>query len=129
MAVYVDDMFASYGRMKMCHLIADTLPELLATVDRIGVHRRWLQHPERDYHFDIAKVKRDKALVLGVVPITWRECSLMTVLRRTSLGASAPLVTPALGLELLWVPAAARAAAGLAALDLAARPTAPATPP
>ena len=43
MSVYVDDMEAAFGRMKMCHMIADTPQELLAMVDRIGVQRKWIQ--------------------------------------------------------------------------------------
>ena len=52
MPVYVDNMRASYGRMKMCHMIADSVAELLEMADKIGVQRRWFQmtsHP----HFDI----------------------------------------------------------------------------
>ena len=43
MTVYVDNMQASYGRMKMCHMVADSTDELLAMADRIGVARKWLQ--------------------------------------------------------------------------------------
>ena len=43
MAVYVDNMQAQFGRMKMCHMIADSTEELLAMADRIGVARKWIQ--------------------------------------------------------------------------------------
>ncbi len=72
--VYVDDMRASYGRMKMCHMIADTEPELLVMVDRIGVARRWHQHPgTHRSHFDIALSKRALAVSAGAVEISLRE--------------------------------------------------------
>lgn len=70
MAVYVDDMEASYGRMVMCHMLADTTAELLAMADKIGVRRKWIQkagtHQE---HFDIAKSKRALAVQHGAVEI------------------------------------------------------------
>lgn len=75
MTVYVDDMFATYGRMKMCHLFADSQQELLEFVDKIGVKRKWIQykdHPIRE-HFDICSSKRDKAIELGASPITYPE--------------------------------------------------------
>lgn len=40
--VYVDDMYAQFGRMKMCHMIADTTTELNAMADSIGVQRKWI---------------------------------------------------------------------------------------
>lgn len=72
MTVYVDDMFATYGRMKMCHLFADSQQELLEFVDRIGVKRKWIQHAGTiREHFDICSSKRDKAIALGATPITY----------------------------------------------------------
>ena len=74
MAVYVDNMRAPYGRMIMCHMIADTTEELLAMADRIGVARKWLQHPGTSReHFDIALSKRALAVQAGAQEITWRE--------------------------------------------------------
>lgn len=69
MAVYVDDVRHRYGRMVMCHLWADTLSELLAMVDVIGVHRRWLQEPPSASwrHFDICLSKKASAIAAGAI--------------------------------------------------------------
>jgi len=37
MTVYADDVEHQFGRMKMCHMWADTLDELLAMADKIGI--------------------------------------------------------------------------------------------
>ncbi|HBP6526349.1 TPA: DUF4031 domain-containing protein [Pseudomonas aeruginosa] len=72
MAVYVDNMNAQYGRMKMCHLLADTEDELLAMVDRIGVARRWHQFPGTvKSHFDICLSMREKAIAAGAIEIEY----------------------------------------------------------
>ncbi|MDO9504896.1 DUF4031 domain-containing protein, partial [Hydrogenophaga sp.] len=75
MTVYVDDMRASYGRMKMCHMLADTDEELHAMADFIGVQRKWWQSPEHTSgsHYDIALSKRALAVLCGAVEITWRQ--------------------------------------------------------
>jgi Protein of unknown function (DUF4031) len=76
-AVYVDDMEADFGRMVMCHMVADSTDELLAMADRIGVHRRWIQRPGTKYeHFDICMSKRRAALLNGAIPITRRELGM-----------------------------------------------------
>jgi hypothetical protein len=76
--VYVDDMRASFRRMIMCHMIADTEVELHAMADKIGVARRWYQGD----HYDIALAKRKLALQRGAVEITWRQLGAMAYLRR-----------------------------------------------
>lgn len=69
MTVYVDDMRAQFGRMVMCHMWADSLPELLAMVDKIGVRRHWLQQPPKAswVHFDISLAKKELAIRAGAV--------------------------------------------------------------
>lgn len=51
MTVYVDDMRAPFGRMKMCHMVADSDAELHAMAARIGVARRWHQAPPARHRF------------------------------------------------------------------------------
>jgi deoxyinosine 3'endonuclease (endonuclease V) len=81
--VYVDDMRARFGRMVMCHMIADTSAELLAMADRIGVARRWLRQAGTAHeHFDIAISKRTAAIAAGAVQITWKQCGALVALRR-----------------------------------------------
>jgi hypothetical protein len=67
--VYVDDVEHPYGNMLMCHLWSDSLEELFAMVDRIGVQRKWLQKPPKAswVHFDIAKAKKALAIKAGAV--------------------------------------------------------------
>ena len=72
MSVYVDNMNAGYGRMKMCHMFADTKEELMAMADAIGVHRKWHQYPGTvKSHFDICLSKRAKAVELGAIEIDY----------------------------------------------------------
>lgn len=84
MAVYVDNMEAGFGRMIMCHMIADTTEELLEMADKIGVQRKWIQDAgEWSEHFDISKSKRALAVAAGAKEITMRELARMTINRRT----------------------------------------------
>ena len=70
MTVYVDTMQAPFGRMKMCHMVADTTDELLQMADRIGVDRKWIQYAGTEKeHFDIAMSKRSLAVGFGAVEV------------------------------------------------------------
>jgi hypothetical protein len=102
MVCYVDDMRASFGRMVMCHMIADTDEELHAMADKIGVARRWHQHPPKSSssHYDISLSMRARAVAAGAVEISWTDCSMMTVHRRHG-DPGAPLVTPEEGRSFL----------------------------
>lgn len=78
MAVYVDDMNASFGRMKMCHMMADTTEELLTMADRIGVARKWLQKAGTSHeHFDIALSKKALAIQYGAIAVTRRDIGML----------------------------------------------------
>ena len=72
--VYVDDMRAPFGRLIMCHMVADSTAELLAMADRIGVRQRWLQKAgTRHEHFDICLAKRKLAVGNGAIEITVKD--------------------------------------------------------
>ena len=99
MTVYVDSMRANFGRMVMCHMIADTDEELHAMADLIGVRRKWWQAPPKhDSHYDIAQTKRALAVEAGAVEITWRQAGSMCVRRRVT-GSLGPPETAELWLE------------------------------
>ncbi|AEI76518.1 hypothetical protein CNE_1c11630 [Cupriavidus necator N-1] len=88
MTVYVDDMEASYGRMVMCHMLADTTEELLAMADKIGVQRKWMQKAGTHHeHFDIANSKRALAIAHGAVEID--RAGLVEILRNRRAAMSA----------------------------------------
>lgn len=83
MSVYVDDMRASFGRMIMCHMLADSHEELLAMATTIGLQLRWLQHAGTPReHFDISLTKRALAVQYGASEITWKEAGEFVATRR-----------------------------------------------
>lgn len=85
MTVYVDDMMAKYGRMIMCHMIADTDEELHAMADIIGVARRWHQAPPRySSHYDISLGARAKAVQASATEITVRQAATMNKRRQVT---------------------------------------------
>lgn len=75
MAVYVDNPRIPFGRMLMCHILADTFGELHAMARAIGIARRHFQGD----HYDICAEKRDVAIRCGARPVSSRE---LVALRR-----------------------------------------------
>ncbi|NBJ13236.1 DUF4031 domain-containing protein [Microvirga arsenatis] len=69
MTVYVDSLRLPYRGMLMCHMFADSLDELHAMADRIGVARKHFQKPPKAswHHYDICLTKRAKAVRCGAV--------------------------------------------------------------
>lgn len=92
MTVYVDDMQAAFGRMKMCHMLADSDDELHSMAAKIGVAKRWHQKPPKasTSHYDICLSKKALALQLGAVPITLRQMGAMHARRRRTGQLGAP---------------------------------------
>lgn len=79
MAVYVDNMRARYGRMTMCHMLADTEDELLEMAHLIGVQDKWHQNPGTPRsHFDICLSKRFLAVKAGAIEITMKDAAKLT---------------------------------------------------
>jgi hypothetical protein len=72
MAVYVDKANHPLGRMIMCHMVADSMAELMAMADAIGVNRKWFQ-PRSHPHFDICKANRAKAIAAGAIEVDRRQ--------------------------------------------------------
>ena len=68
MPVYVDGQKNSFGRMKMCHMSADTLDELHDMAKAIGLKRAWFQD-ERVPHYDLSLSKRKLAIEQGAVEL------------------------------------------------------------
>lgn len=85
MSVYVDSAVWRCGRMRMCHMIADSTDELLAMADRIGVARRWIQYPGTyREHFDVCKQARELAVAAGAVAVSPTQLVRIIQARRLS---------------------------------------------
>jgi len=85
MTVYVDDMYkypiGQFGRMKMSHMVADTLPELHAMADKIGLARKWFQKGD---HYDVSISLRAKAIAAGAVEIPY-DANVALIARKAKL--------------------------------------------
>ena len=73
MPVYVDKATNPYGRMKMCHMVADTLDELHAMADKVGMRRAWFQDSQDHPHYDLSQTKRALAVQQGAIEIDSRQ--------------------------------------------------------
>lgn len=72
-AVYVDGL-RDYGwrHGPSCHLIADSVEELIEFAEAIGMRREWLQTKSTP-HFDLTAGGRTLAVANGAVQLTNRE--------------------------------------------------------
>lgn len=75
MSVYVDPLIDYGWRLgPSCHLTADTLEELHAAADAIGVRRAWFQIGQSSLpHYDLVAHKRMLAIKNGAIELTRRE--------------------------------------------------------
>lgn len=84
MSIYVDKSANNFGRMVMCHMIADTPDELHEMAVELGLERRWFQANSSTPHFDICKSKRARAIALGAVELDRRPfVDVMKRIRQT----------------------------------------------
>lgn len=72
MAVYVDNL-RDYGwrHGPSCHLIADSVDELIEFAESMGLHREWFQ-PKSTPHFDLTAGGRATAIEHGAIELDFR---------------------------------------------------------
>jgi hypothetical protein len=70
MAVYVDDAVTLWRGQRWAHLMADTLDELHAFAERLGLRRDRFQDKTSGAHYDVPAPLREEALRLGAVAIS-----------------------------------------------------------
>jgi hypothetical protein len=79
--VYVDDGFVEgdWGFWSGGgHMQADTLEELHAMAERLGMRRAWFQSkPDKPWHdhYDLTRERREQAIALGALAVGWREAA------------------------------------------------------
>ncbi len=70
MAVYVDDAVHPWRGERWAHLMADTLPELHAMAQRLGIPWRAFQNRPSGAHYDVPSALRETAIALGARAIS-----------------------------------------------------------
>jgi hypothetical protein len=72
-AVYVDGL-RDYGwrHGPSCHLIADSIEELIDFAESIGMRREWFQAKSTP-HFDLTAEGRQAAVSMGAIELTNRQ--------------------------------------------------------
>jgi hypothetical protein len=77
MTVYVDDAAIPRHGMIMSHMAADSLDELHAMADRIGLNRSWFQEHKRVPHYDVSASKKALAIKYGAREVDSRALLLV----------------------------------------------------
>lgn len=72
MPVYIDSNRNHFRGMLMCHMMSDSIAELMAMADTIGLQREWFQ-PNSFPHFDLSKSRRKDALKAGAIALEPRQ--------------------------------------------------------
>ena len=70
MAVYLDDIVHPWRGQRWGHLLADTLEELHAIAARLDIPRHAFQNKPSGAHYDVPASQRERALALGVRPVS-----------------------------------------------------------
>ena len=65
MAVYVDDSRLAWRGKSWCHLVADSINELHAFAEQLGLKREWFQDRTMYPHYDVTLKVKARALALG----------------------------------------------------------------
>lgn len=65
MAVYVDDSRLAWRGKSWCHLVADSINELHAFAEQLGLKREWFQDRTMYPHYDVTVNVKERALALG----------------------------------------------------------------
>lgn len=85
MAVYVDDAGIMFKGKPRYHLAADSVSELHAFCQKVGIARCWFHAAKGHPHYDITNEQRQAAIRLGAVAMTVRELMLCTKSGRQAL--------------------------------------------
>jgi len=72
MSVYVDTARNKFYRYRMSHMLADSLEELHAMAEKLGLRRSWFQ-PKSSPHYDLCQSKRARAVELGAIEVDRRQ--------------------------------------------------------
>jgi hypothetical protein len=70
MSVYVDDAVHAWRGQRWAHLMADSLDELHAMAQRLGIPRRAFQDKTSGAHYDVTGELREQAIRLGAIAIS-----------------------------------------------------------